>query len=138
MDKLIKSADELRPYARHYSPRALFEKIGRVARKAGAKVVYAALVLYYAMFDKGLPVKDRIMVVAALGYFIVPLDLIPDALPFGFSDDAAAMFFLVRHIWKNLSPSTIEKAKARLAEWFGPLDERDTQIVGASGGEKTE
>ncbi len=115
--------ENLNRYAEFYNPNALFEKIKKFAKKAGVKTIYVVLILYYATFDKALPVKDRLMVLAALGYFIIPLDLIPDALPGGFADDAGALFYVVKHIWNNLSEETFNKAKLKLTEWFGDVDE---------------
>lgn len=51
------------------------------------------------------------MVVAVLGYFILPVDLIPDALPGEFADDVAAALYVVRHIWNNISNDTFGKAE---------------------------
>ncbi len=115
-------------YAAFYNPNALFEKIKKVAKKAGVKTIFVVLILYYATFDKSLPIKDRLMVIAALGYFILPLDLLPDTLPLGFTDDAAAMLFVVKHIWNNISDDTLAKAKQKLSEWFGDVDETDLKI----------
>ena len=119
--------NNLDKYASYYNPTAFFDKIKKYAKKAGVKTVYVALILYYASFDKSLPVKDRLMVVAALGYFILPLDLIPDALPGGFADDAAAALYVVKHIWSNLSDDTFQKARQKLSEWFGPIN--DSQLT---------
>lgn len=114
--------DNLERFAACYNPSELFAKIKKLARKVGEKTIYGLPILYYSTFDKALPIKDRLMVIAALGYFIVPLDIIPDALPLGFSDDAAAIAYVVRHIWKNLSPSTFKKARKRLEELFPNQD----------------
>ncbi len=110
-------------YAAFYNPNALFEKIKKVAKKAGVKTIFVVLILYYATFDKSLPIKDRLMVIAALGYFILPLDLLPDTLPLGFTADAAAMLFVVTHISNNISDDTLAQAKQKLSEWFGDVDE---------------
>ncbi len=117
--KITKFKNNLSRYSAYYSPTALFEKLRKVARKAGRKTVYGVLILYYATFDKKLPVKDRLLVIAALGYFIFPADLLPDALPGGFADDAAALGYVIRHIWNNLSDETFTKARTKLEEWFG-------------------
>lgn len=116
---------DLAGYAGHYNAVSLFDKIKTVARKAGKKTVHLVLILYYATFDKSLPVKDRLMVVAALGYFILPIDMIPDAMPGGFADDAAALMYVVRHIWRNLSKETLRKARLKLDEWFGDTSNAD-------------
>lgn len=111
-------SERLSKYSAYYNPASLFAKIGKVAKKIGVKAVHTVLILYYATLDKRLPLKDRALVIAALGYFIVPIDLIPDALPGGFADDTAALVFILKHIWNNLSQETFDKAKRQLAEWF--------------------
>ena len=117
--------NNLSSYVGAYNPSALFAKIKKFATKAGIKVIYAVLILYYATFDRQLPFKERMMVAAALGYFIIPLDLLPDSIPLGFADDAAAITYVLKHIWHNLSPETFEKAKNRLHEWFGSISDAD-------------
>ena len=74
--------------------------------------------------------KDRLMVIAALGYFILPLDLIPDALPGGFADDTAALIFVLKQVWNNLTPATKQKAHDSLLEWFGEVSENELYIPG--------
>lgn len=116
-------------YAEYYNPNALFEKIKKVSRKAGIKFVYVVLLLYYSTLDKELPMKDRLMVLAALGYFILPVDMIPDALPGGFTDDMTALMYVVKQVWNNLTPETKRKAHDRLKEWFGEIPEEDIKIL---------
>lgn len=120
----------LQKYADNYNPGALFEKIKDVARKAGVKLIYIVLLLYYSTLDKELPMKDRLMVLSALGYFILPVDLIPDVLPGGFADDMAALVYVLKQVWANLTPDTKQKAHERLKEWFGNVSEKDLYIPG--------
>lgn len=120
----------LQKYADCYSPKALFEKIKKVARKAGIKIVYVVLLLYYSTLDKELPMQDRLMVLAALGYFILPFDIIPDGLPGGFTDDMAALVFVLKKVWNNLTDETKRKAHDRLREWFGEVTQEDIAIPG--------
>lgn len=117
-------------YASRYNPAALFGKLRQVARKTGVRIVYVVLILYYATLDSRLPLKDRLMVMAALGYFIIPLDLMPDSLPLGFTDDYAALYFVLKQIWKNLTPETTLKARERIREWFGNVSETEFHIPG--------
>jgi uncharacterized membrane protein YkvA (DUF1232 family) len=50
------------------------------------------LAAYYCALDPATPARVRVMLLAALAYFILPFDLIPDMLPvFGFADDAALL-----------------------------------------------
>lgn len=122
--------NSLSKYADYYNPNDLFDKIKEVARKAGVKLIYAVLLLYYSTLDKDLPTKDRLMVLSALGYFILPVDLIPDYLPGGFTDDMAALVFVLKTVWNNLTPVTKHKAQNRLKEWFGNVSEKELYIPG--------
>ncbi len=116
-------------YAQMYSPSKLLEKLGKVAKKAGVKVVYAALLLYYAMLDGDVPLKDKAIVVGALGYFILPLDFIPDVLgPIGYTDDLSALVFALKTIWDNITPKVHTQAQGKLRDWFKEIDPSDLQL----------
>lgn len=59
------------------------------------------------------------VIVGALGYFILPLDLIPDLVPLlGFSDDLAALVACVKALVSSITPKIKEKAKRKLETWF--------------------
>lgn len=122
--------ENLSRFRNAYDADKLMDKISHYGRKAGIKVVYAVLILYYASLDKRVPLKSRIMILAALGYFIIPADLIPDALPLGFADDLAALMFVLKTVWKNLSPEVFAKARKKLEDWFGPVEESEVCIPG--------
>lgn len=52
----------------------------------------SAVALWYCLKDEQTPLWAKATIVAALGYFICPVDLIPDALPvIGWSDDAGVI-----------------------------------------------
>ncbi|MBD5227799.1 MAG: DUF1232 domain-containing protein [Bacteroides sp.] len=111
-----------------YSQEKLFSKISNVGRKAGIKVIYSSLVLYYALMDKSVPLKDKITVVGALGYFICPIDAIPDILPGGYADDMGALVLALKTIWGNVTCETKAKAEQRLKQWFDNVSEEDLQL----------
>ncbi len=51
-----------------------------------------ALAMFYAMQDPTVPLAAKTTIAAALVYFIVPVDLIPDVLfPLGYTDDASVI-----------------------------------------------
>ena len=68
-------------YSDKFSPKGFVDKISRIAKRAGAKLVYAALVLFYTLQSKDVSVKDKAIIVGALGYLISPFDVLPDAIP---------------------------------------------------------
>ncbi|MDE6632509.1 MAG: DUF1232 domain-containing protein, partial [Muribaculaceae bacterium] len=104
------------------NPTALFEKIKATAKNAGAKVVYYVMILYYALTNDKIPLKDRILVIAALGYFISPFDFIPDFLLAGLLDDMSVLGFVVTRVWKYIDDDVKRQAKEKLHEWFGDED----------------
>lgn len=116
--------EDLTKYQGHYSEESLADKIAKVAKKAGIKVIYAALLLYYVVKNPLTSNKDKTKIIGALGYFILPVDLIPDAVPvFGFADDLAALTWALYAVGKNITPEIKAQAKAKLRDWFGDFDE---------------
>ena len=108
-------------YAKFFSETKLWNKLRKVARKAGRKVVYYALVLYYVARDPAVPSSMKLKILGALGYFILPIDLIPDAiLGLGFTDDLMALVWALFKMRKYITPEIKRKARERLREWFGP------------------
>ncbi|MGN0201867.1 MAG: YkvA family protein [Candidatus Cryptobacteroides sp.] len=110
-------------YQKNYSESEFWAKLKKVARKAGVKVVYAALLLYYVLRNPATPAADRTKIIGALGYFILPIDLIPDFLPIaGFSDDLAALTWALYSVAKNVTPEVKIMARQKLGEWIPDYD----------------
>jgi uncharacterized membrane protein YkvA (DUF1232 family) len=115
-------------YSKHYSENRLWEKIKSVSKAAGSKVVYAVLLLFYALKDDSVSVKTKLTIVAALGYFILPTDGIFDLTPLiGYSDDLGVLLFALSQISSSITPEVQEKARRKLNEWFGEVDKNDLQ-----------
>ena len=117
--------EEMVKYAKHYDENELWEKLRRFAKKAGIKVTYAALLLYYVLKNPATSSKDRAKIIGALGYFILPIDLIPDFIPIaGYTDDLAALTWGIYCVIKSITPEVKANAAAKLHEWFGDFDDR--------------
>ncbi len=115
-------------YSKYFSEKSLWEKIKKYSKTAGVKVVYAVLLLFYAMQDKSVSVKSKLSIAAALGYFIFPADAIFDLTPIiGFSDDLGVLLFALTQIASNITPEIKAKAKVKLNDWFGEIDEKELQ-----------
>ena len=115
-------------YSKHYTENGLWEKIKSVSKMAGSKVVYAVLLLFYAMNDKSVSIKTKLIIVAALGYFILPTDGIFDLTPLiGYSDDLGVLLFALSQISSSITSEVKEKARKKLSEWFGEVNEDDLQ-----------
>ncbi|MBP3768010.1 MAG: DUF1232 domain-containing protein [Prevotella sp.] len=106
-------------HSNYFSPNEFLEKIARVAKRAGAKFVYASLILYYTLQSPNVSKRDKALIIGALGYMISPLDVLPDAYPIvGLSDDMAVLLFVLHKVWNNVDPDIQQKAKERLNSWF--------------------
>jgi len=106
-------------YANKFSPSDFADKVARIAKRAGAKLVYAALILYYTLQSDKVSTTDKALIVGALGYMISPLDVVPDAIPIvGLGDDLAVLVYVLKKVWGNVEQEIKDKAKARLSKWF--------------------
>ena len=77
---------------------------GKLAR-AASRIPFAhdAVAAYFCAMDQNTPMRVRATLLAALAYFIVPIDAIPDVFAgLGYTDDAAvlaaAMALMAGHI----------------------------------------
>jgi uncharacterized membrane protein YkvA (DUF1232 family) len=114
-------ADYSDPYSRSYSEKSLWDKLGQHARAAGEEVVERALQLYYATQKPEMPTWAKTAIYGALGYFIVPLDAVPDIVPgAGFVDDLGVLAFAFATVARHIDDDVRAKAKAKLRDWFGP------------------
>lgn len=105
---------------KHFSEEKFWGKLAKFAKKAGASVVYAVLLLYFTLKKPEVPVKAKTTIIGALGYFILPIDLIPDmAVGIGFTDDLGALGIALIQVAMYIDEDTKQKAKQKLADWFG-------------------
>lgn len=113
-------------YSKYFSESNLANKLIGTARKAGAKVIYGVLLLTYVLKNPDVPSSDKAKIYGALGYFILPVDLIPDFIPIaGYTDDFAAITWALFYVAKNITPEIKQKAKDKLRQWFSQIDEKE-------------
>ena len=90
------------------------------------------LLLYYVLKSPAVSRADKSKIYGALGYFILPFDILPDFIPIaGFTDDLSAVIWAVHVVWKNITPEIKALAAARTREIFGDFNESevDEQIA---------
>jgi uncharacterized membrane protein YkvA (DUF1232 family) len=101
-----------------YSESALWDKIAKFASKAGRELITNVLKLYYAIaFGKATP-EQIAAIIAALGYFISPVDAVLDVLPGGYFDDAGVITLAVRMLTCCNDSEVVRAAKKKASEWF--------------------
>jgi uncharacterized membrane protein YkvA (DUF1232 family) len=116
-------------YSNKFSKTEFVEKISRIAKRAGAKLVYAALILYYTLQSDKVSVKDKAIIIGALGYLISPLDVVPDAIPIvGLGDDLGVLIYVLQKVWGDVNDDVKAKARERLTKWFD--EDEITEIDG--------
>ena len=119
-------------YADFFSENSLLGKIKNYFQQAGIKVVYSALLLYYAFTRKETPVWAKNIILGILGYFIAPIDALPDLTPLiGYTDDLGVLSFGLVTLACYINKEVRGKAKGKLKDWFGEYDEEDLAEIDA-------
>lgn len=106
-------------YQKHYSNSSFWDKVKKIAKNAGLKVICYALTLYYVLQKDDVPVAERGIIIGALGYFILPIDLIPDFIAgLGYTDDIGAMLIAIKKSMDYVDEEIKNKVYLKLNEWF--------------------
>ena len=107
-------------YQRAWSEKRFWAKLPRSARKLGRLGLRQALRLYYVLKRPDLPGRTRAMIYGALGYFILPTDILPDILPIlGFTDDLGLLAAVFMAASQYMDDEVNAKAEAKVIEWLG-------------------
>ncbi len=108
-------------YSKVYSEKSFWVKIRNYAKIAGQKVTEPALIMYYCLKDKDTPLRIKLIIITALGYFILPTDVIPDITPLvGFTDDLGALLTAYELVRLHTKPEHLDKAGEKVRIWFAP------------------
>jgi len=71
--------------------------------------------VYYCAIDPSTPLQVKAILFGALGYFVVPFDVLPDFMPLlGFTDDAAVLYAAIRTVLPHIKPEHRVRAKEAL------------------------
>ena len=84
-----------------------------------ARVPFAEdlIAAYFCALDPATPTRAKAILLGALAYFVMPVDLVPDfILGLGFVDDAAVLMAAINAIGANLKPHHREHARDVLAK----------------------
>lgn len=107
MDRLAREEQSVRD--------GLWQTLKRVA--ASVPFAQDAAAAYYCAFDRDTPLRVKATLLAALAYFVLPFDALPDFLPVvGFTDDAAVLAAAIKLVTSHIMPAHREAAKRKLDE----------------------
>ncbi|MBX6425732.1 MAG: DUF1232 domain-containing protein [Variibacter sp.] len=94
--------------------RGFWRKVRRVA--ASLPFAEDLLAAYYCAFDYHTPLQVKAALLAALAYFVAPLDFMPDVMPaLGFADDAAVLATAIRMVAAHIRPEHRDAAREAIA-----------------------
>lgn len=99
--------------------RGFWRKVRRLV--ASVPFLDRVIAVYYSAQDPATPAAAKAVLFAALAYFVVPADIIPDILgTIGFSDDLAVLMA----VWTGLGPHITDAHRDRAREMLDDLAAR--------------
>ncbi len=94
-------------------------KFWQTAKKAARQIPFMEEVVaaYYCAMDKQTPLRVKGILLAALGYFVLPVDAIPDfVFGLGFTDDLAVLTAAITAVRAHITPAHRLAAKEAIAD----------------------
>ena len=95
------------------------DRFWRTARNAARQIPFMEDVVaaYYCALDKNTPLRTKGVLIAALGYFVLPADTIPDfVIGLGFTDDVAVLTAAIAAVRGQITPAHRRAARDALTE----------------------
>ena len=88
-------------------------KVRRVARRI--PFLNELLAAYYSTLDPKTPLQAKAVLMGALAYFVLPIDVIPDFIVgFGYTDDAAVLYAAIRGVAAHIRDEHRQRARQML------------------------
>lgn len=97
------------------------EKIKKYGKGLGRKLLYNLFILFHLLNSKETPREVKLMIISALGYFVLPLDVIPDFLPGGFVDDGLVILTTIRKVKTSITEEIKQSAEISTNKIIGKL-----------------
>jgi uncharacterized membrane protein YkvA (DUF1232 family) len=92
---------------------SMLRLLGRVARSI--PFAQDALAAWCCARDPATPARVRFILIAAVAYFVLPIDTIPDIVPLlGFTDDAAVLTAAIASVAGEITPEHRDRARVIL------------------------
>ena len=120
----------LQPYRRFFSAGRFLSRLGAIARGAGTRAVYTALLLYYAYEREETPKWAKRVVLGSLGYLLMPFDAVPDLTPIlGYTDDVAVLAAGLTTVAAYVNKDVRDRARGKLAEWLPEAGDEELREI---------
>lgn len=98
-----------------------FGKIQKSSANLGKSSVYESIILFYTMKKKTLPTKAKLIILAALSYYVLTIDFIPDIaaiIGIGLLDDVLAIAVAHKYVMRHADAEIREKSKIKMESLF--------------------
>lgn len=96
-----------------------FDKLSKILKKSGAKILYPAILLYLVLMESKTPLQVKVMIMGSLGYLISPIDCIPDVIVgLGLTDDFSALYMALSNVKVYITESIKNDAKKIITKWI--------------------
>lgn len=97
------------------------KKLAKKARKErrglGFKAFSTLTTLYAGLKSKNMPRSNKLIIIGALGYLILPTDLVADFLPLvGLSDDALVITMALFKVYRSMTDEIKEEGRMLAAK----------------------
>jgi len=113
--------DKLSGYEKYYDENNFLTKLRKLVFRLGEEVVIHVLMLWFLLLSGKVPLKTRLLIMAALGYLVMPADLVSDFIPaLGFTDDVAFLTYAFNQTSRYMDESIRKKAVEKLQRWIAP------------------
>lgn len=107
--------DKLAIYEKKYNESKFWRTLAKVIKLTGVGLIEKALVLYYSAKDDSTPKWAKSVIFGALGYFVFPLDAIPDIVPVaGYTDDISVIIAALGTVTLYIKDEHKQLAKAKV------------------------
>ena len=117
----VKPPPDTTDFANFFTDSAFWQKVQEFAGRIGRSTLSKVMELYHVAMSPDTPVLAKAIALGSLGYFILPIDAIPDYIPvLGWTDAAAAIAAAAAALIKNITPAIKAKAAESVSKWFGP------------------
>ena len=125
----MKLLDNIGQYVGYYDEGELKSFMKATAKKLGKHIVYYVMIMVTLIGDSKVPNKAKLTFMAAIGYLLLPTDLVADILPFiGFTDDIAFLTYVISSATDYITPDIKDEAKVKLKKWLS-IDMEDADII---------
>ena len=106
-------------FTQAYSDGSFWDKVKGFGKAAGETVLEPALKLYYSASDPDTPAWAKAAIYGALGYFIFPIDAVPDIAPIiGYTDDLGVLAAAGATTAAHIKDEHTQKAKDTVKQWL--------------------